>query len=176
MKNPKVWVISDTHFGHTNIIQFEKEKRPYSSIEEHDLDLLKRWNDVVHPRDTVWHLGDVYFGDGWKVLSQLNGYKKLVLGNHDAGKEEVLMQHFGKIYGITSFGDCILSHVPVHPYQLGEGFRFKKNIHGHMHSGRMLKNSFNLADPEESDYDERYVCVSVEQTGLQPVLLQDLIK
>lgn len=161
MKNPKVWVISDTHIGHENIIQFEKEKRPYSSIEEHDLDLVQRWNSVVRPKDTVWHLGDVYLGDGYKVLPHLNGYKKLVLGNHDAGKEEVLMQHFGKIYGITSFDDYILSHVPIHPYQL-QGHRFKGNIHGHTHS-------WSLPDP-------RYISVSVEQQNLTPRLMSDVIK
>lgn len=161
-KNSRVYVISDTHFGHEKIIQFEKEKRPYPSIEEHDLDLLQRWNSVVRPRDTVWHLGDVFFGDGYKILPHLNGYKKLVLGNHDAGKEEVLMQHFDKIFGITSFDDYILSHVPVHPYQVGKHFRFRGNIHGHMHSERMD--------------DPRYACVSVEQQDLTPRLLTDVIK
>jgi len=168
MKNPKVYVISDTHFGHRNIIKFEQEKRPYSTIEEHDLDLLQRWNSVVRPIDTVWHLGDVYFSDGWRILPQLNGNKKLVLGNHDAKKEEVLMRYFFRIYGVAQFGDCILSHVPVHPYQLAT--RYTKNIHGHMHSKRVQTDH-----PIKDEIDERYVCVSVEQTDLKPVLLQHVI-
>jgi calcineurin-like phosphoesterase family protein len=172
MKNPKVYVISDTHFGHASMIKFEPEARGhYKDIEEHDLDLLARWNSVVRPKDTVWHLGDVYFGEGWKVLPHLNGRKKLVLGNHDAGKEETLMRHFYKIFGIATFGDCILSHVPVHPYQLAS--RFKKNIHGHMHSKRVSKQ-----DPASGfvGFDDRYVCVSVEHTDLKPVLLQHVIQ
>lgn len=158
----KVFVISDTHFGHKNIIQFEKEFRPYKTIEEHDQDLLQRWNAVVGPEDTVWHLGDVYFSDGWKVLPHLNGKKRLVLGNHDAKKENVLMRHFHRIYGIASWNDYILSHVPVHPYQVGEGKRFLGNIHGHMHSKKMD--------------DPRYFCVSVEQIGLQPILIEEVVK
>jgi calcineurin-like phosphoesterase family protein len=171
MKNPKVYVISDTHFGHANMLKFEPEARGhYKDIQEHDLDLLARWNSVVEPEDTVWHLGDVYFAKGWEVLPHLNGKKRLVLGNHDAKKEEVLMRHFFRIYGVAVVGDYILSHVPVHPYQLAN--RFKKNIHGHMHSKRVLLPYTG----EGLIYDTRYVCVSVEQTDLKPVLLQSVIQ
>jgi calcineurin-like phosphoesterase family protein len=167
MSNPKVYVISDTHFGHENILKFEPEARGhFNTIEEHDLDLLERWNSVVRPKDTVWHLGDVYFGDGYQVLYALNGIKKLVLGNHDAGKEKVLMQYFSKIYGVAIFGDCILSHVPIHPYQLVK--RYRKNIHGHMHSKNVMT--------EDGYADDRYECVSVEHTDLKPVLLQHVIQ
>lgn len=163
-------MISDTHFGHANMIKFEPEARGhYKDIQEHDLDLLARWNSVVRPEDTVWHLGDVYFQRGWEVLPHLNGRKKLVLGNHDAGKEEVLMRHFYKIFGVANYGDCILSHVPVHPYQLVK--RYKKNIHGHMHSKRVMHEGEG-----ECIVDERYVCVSAEHTDLKPVLLQQVIQ
>ena len=169
----KVFVISDTHFGHKNIIQFEKEKRPYKTIEEHDQDLLQRWNAVVKPEDTIWHLGDVYFSEGWKVLPHLNGKKRLVLGNHDAKKEDVLMRYFHRIYGVATWNDYILSHVPVHPYQLGDKSRFKGNIHGHMHSKRVFKQEFDFA---ELGPDPNYFCVSVEQTGLKPILMEDAVK
>ena len=32
-----VFVISDTHFGHSKILDFEKESRPFATIEEHDV-------------------------------------------------------------------------------------------------------------------------------------------
>lgn len=169
MSNPKVYVISDTHFGHRKIIEFEKEKRPYSSIEEHDRDLVERWNATVRSEDTVWHLGDVYFSKGADVLASLKGYKRLVLGNHDAKKEEFLIQYFDRLYGVAEYGDCVLSHIPVHPYQLEK--RYKKNIHGHLHSKRVqIQNKGAWTD------DRRYVCVSVEQTDLRPILLQQAIQ
>lgn len=31
----QVYVIADTHFGHKKILEFEKEKRPFVSIEAH---------------------------------------------------------------------------------------------------------------------------------------------
>ena len=75
---------SDTHFGHENIITFCN--RPFESIEEHDRVLIQNWNSVVTPDDTVFHLGDFCFGNGYKwyeILGQLNGHIYLIRGNHD---------------------------------------------------------------------------------------------
>lgn len=156
----RIFVTSDTHFGHSNIIKFEQEKRPYLTIRDHDLDLAARWNAVVKPEDTVWHLGDVFFGKkGHEILGTLNGIKKLVMGNHDHYDPNLYRRYFSKIYGAMSFGGAILSHVPVHPQQLEH--RFKKCIHGHMHSKK-------LDDP-------RYVCVSVEHTNLAPILMSEAL-
>lgn len=61
-------------------------KRPYASIEEHDEDLIARWNARVGPKDTVWHLGDFALGDQKKVpeiVARLNGTINLIYGNHD---------------------------------------------------------------------------------------------
>lgn len=77
---------SDTHFGHSNIIKFEAENRPFSSTEEMDEVLIERWNAVVRPRDIVYHLGDAIMGDfkaGVEKMKRLNGQKILVPGNHD---------------------------------------------------------------------------------------------
>jgi calcineurin-like phosphoesterase family protein len=152
----RVFVISDTHFGHKRICEFEGIARPFASVEEHDRELVARWNAVVKPKDTVWHLGDVFFGkDGHLVLAALNGLKKLVLGNHDHYPLAIYQQYFSKVFGAAEWGGCILTHVPVHPNQLEK--RYRLNVHGHMHSKK-------LDDP-------RYVCVSAEHTGLAPVLM-----
>jgi calcineurin-like phosphoesterase family protein len=155
-----VYIIADTHFGHKKIIEFEKEKRPFATIEAHDYELMQRWNSVVRPKDTVWHLGDVFFGkDGHKVLGGLNGVKKLVLGNHDHYPLEVYQRYFSKIFGAAIYADCLLTHIPVHESNFP---RFRKNVHGHLHHNTIP--------------DSRYICVSAEQIGLVPVLLNPLIK
>jgi calcineurin-like phosphoesterase family protein len=82
---PREFFISDTHFGHANILTMCN--RPFSSIEEHDRVLVESWNAVVGAQDIVWHLGDFSYSKDPKaarrVFEQLNGHKRLVLGNHD---------------------------------------------------------------------------------------------
>lgn len=161
----KVYVISDTHFGHKNIIGFEAAHRPFATILEHDRELLARWNAVVTKRDTVWHLGDVFFGkDGHLILAELNGYKKLVLGNHDHYPISVYQAYFGKIHGAAEFDGCLLTHLPIHENQM---YRYRRNIHGHMHSKRVMKTHEAYDDMP----DDRYVCVSAERTNLTPLLM-----
>lgn len=75
---------SDLHFAHTNIIKYTN--RPYESVEEMNLDLIRRWNDRVTPDDEVWVLGDFAMGklaDSLPLALQLNGHKILIPGNHD---------------------------------------------------------------------------------------------
>ena len=46
---------SDTHFHHANIIRFCD--RPFRDVEEMDEILIRNWNEVVGPEDTIFHLG-----------------------------------------------------------------------------------------------------------------------
>lgn len=155
----KIFVIADTHFGHKKVIQFESEKRPFETIEQHDEELVRLWNLTVNKHDTVWHLGDVLFGrESFGILSRINGVKKLVMGNHDRYPSRLYLEHFNAICGAAEVKGCILTHVPVHEDQF---YRYRFNIHGHLHSKKLD--------------DHRYICVSVEHTGLKPVLLDDLI-
>lgn len=157
----RIFVVADTHFGHDKVIQFEAARRPFTTIEEHDRELKERWNATVGPKDTVWHVGDVFFGgrDAHGILSELNGIKKLVLGNHDTYPIAVYQMYFSKICGAAELRGCVLTHIPVHPLQLES--RYVANIHGHLHS--------------KSVGDPRYICVSVEHTDLRPVLLDSIL-
>ena len=44
------------HFGHTNVLKFDK--RPWESIEDMDNVLINNWNEVVSNSDTVYICGD----------------------------------------------------------------------------------------------------------------------
>jgi len=155
----RVFVVADTHFGHKKVIEFEKEKRPFVTIQEHDAELVRRWNSTVKKNDTVWHLGDVLFGrESFSILPKLNGLKRLVLGNHDHYPSADYLRYFSKVLGAVELKGCLLTHVPIHPDQF---YRYRLNIHGHMHSGKLE--------------DSRYVCVSVEHTGLAPILLDEVL-
>ena len=86
-----IWFTSDHHWGHANIIRFSS--RPFSSVEEMDEALVERWNTVVQPRDTVYHVGDVSLhkdlGRARSILERLNGSICLIRGNHESVAERL---------------------------------------------------------------------------------------
>lgn len=80
-----IFVTSDTHFCHNK--PFVYQPRGYQSAEEMNKDLIQKWNSIVSPDDTVYHLGDVMLNDldaGMECLRQLNGNIIIIRGNHDS--------------------------------------------------------------------------------------------
>lgn len=155
----RIFYTSDTHFGHENILRYCN--RPYETVEEMNIDLVSRWNSVVGEDDIVYHLGDVVMNVKWLwIVSQLNGIKILVAGNHDhcwdgfrkpkaitrdyieAGFSRV---HSGGIVNTHLMADgahvVTLSHLPyeanIHDGRKFEGWRPKDygliNLCGHVH-------------------------------------------
>ena len=61
-----VFVISDHHFYHENIIKYCN--RPFNSLREMNYTMIEKWNSVVSENDTVLHLGDFSFGDNTPSL------------------------------------------------------------------------------------------------------------
>lgn len=183
------FVISDTHFGHTN--SWEKFKlpngdplRPFTSTEEMDETMVERWNAVVRPQDTVYHLGDVVINKkSLHHVKRLNGKKRLVRGNHDIFKDEDYREvGFESLYGVRVFVDqFILSHIPLHPESVTE--RFRVNVHGHLHAGEVTRDVICRADPRTIEHefytlrqeiDPRYLCVSVENTDYRPLSFDEV--
>ena len=59
--------------------------------------IIERWNSLVKPEDTVYHLGDVIMGDleaGLPLVKSLNGKIKLTLGNHDTPQRVAAFSDF----------------------------------------------------------------------------------
>jgi calcineurin-like phosphoesterase family protein len=91
----KRWVISDTHFGHENIIKYCD--RPFSCKEEMDEILIRNWNKTVSNDDVVYFLGDFCFGRPGREVSRsyrskLNGRIHLIRGNHDRYIDESIFE------------------------------------------------------------------------------------
>ena len=81
----KVLFTSDLHFGHENVIRFDG--RPFSTVEEMDNELIRRWNEKVAPGDLVYVLGDFIWksrnDDAAELIRSLHGQIILIKGNHD---------------------------------------------------------------------------------------------
>lgn len=152
-----IYVTSDTHFGHENIIGYCG--RPFANANEMDECLVAAWNSVVRPQDHVYHLGDVAMKkDALAIVKRLNGHKRLVFGNHDIFEaKHYLAAGFEKVMGIRVLDGMLMTHIPVHPGSLG---RFTANVHGHVH--------------DKSLPDVRYINVSVEVTNYKPIELSVL--
>lgn len=160
-----VFLVSDTHFGHDNICRFLRtdgtKLRPWDSATQMDKVLINNWNSVVGPNDKVYHLGDVFINRRFRfILEHLNGTKVLIKGNHDIFDLENYTPYFKDIRAYHKLDKCILSHIPVHPQQLG---RFKGNIHGHLHE--------HIVSDSQGNPDPRYMTVCVEHINYTPVEL-----
>lgn len=152
-----VFLISDTHFGHANIIKYAE--RPFDSVEEMNEAMVENWNSVVKQGDKVYHLGDVTMNSkSLDILSRLNGRKVLIKGNHDTQKLKFYTPHFYDIRGSHELDNFILTHIPV---ALEQSARYPQgNIHGHLHE----KNMDN----------HWYINVSVEQINYTPIAFDDI--
>ena len=136
----KVFFTSDTHFYHTNIIEFCK--RPFMDIEAMNETLIANWNKVVGTNDIVFHLGDFCLGDSAKwnrLLDRLNGEIYLILGNHD-------LKNFRKSYAERFKSVAMQMNIEVHnqkiclnhyPFLCYDGsYDGVWQLFGHVHTNR----------------------------------------
>lgn len=170
----KRFFIGDTHFGHANCLKFTRKDgsplRPFTSCEEMDEAMVKNWNDIVRPVDTVYHLGDaVIHRRSMPILGRLNGKKRLIRGNHDIFPTAEYLPFFDEILAYRVFNDTpikfICSHIPIHTESLS---RWEANVHGHLHSNRVESSPHHI--------DSRYLCVSVEHTNYTPLELDEVLE
>ncbi len=77
---------SDLHFFHQNILKWSAT-RPYTDIYDMNATIINTINNRVEPKDTLYILGDVSFGnikETVDVIQQINCKNKiLIIGNHD---------------------------------------------------------------------------------------------
>lgn len=177
---PSVFLTSDTHFGHAGVCRFltstGEKLRPWDNPDDMDEEMVKRWNETVKPTDKIYHLGDVVINrKALSIMHRLNGDKVLIKGNHDIFKMDDYTPHFREIRAYHVMNGMILSHIPMHDAQMR---RFGTNIHGHLHSNRVMKaNGFDKKTGTVTygnQIDPRYHCVCVEQTDFRPILFEEV--
>lgn len=79
---------ADEHYSHFNILEYCK--RPFSSTEEMDDTLIKRHNEIVNSKDTVYHLGDFTLKNkAENYIRRLNGTHIFIKGSHDYWNKEL---------------------------------------------------------------------------------------
>lgn len=128
--------------------------------------ILRNHNEVVKPNDTVYVLGDLMLGDkddeSLELISRMNGYKIVILGNHDSTRRKFLYQRFtDEVYYATMLKyngyHFYLSHYPTVCNNNDEDKPLKArilNIHGHTHSSKRFNefNGFNICPEAHKCY------------------------
>lgn len=153
---------SDPHFGHRNMAI----RRGFNDEFEMNDHIIKEWNSVVNKRDVTYILGDITMEKSFDyyLLDQLNGIKKVILGNHDKPQHvEELLLYVNSVQSMKyvknkEFGNIILTHAPIHPCELE--YRFNVNIHGHVHTNTLK--------------DKRYINICAEVIDYKPKTLKEL--
>lgn len=134
----KKFYIADTHFGHENMIKFDK--RPFSNVQEMDTIMVENWNRVVGKDDTVYILGDFLWQHSEEYVElakSLNGHKRLIKGNHDRSHNSSYKKIFEAINDYEEVQDAgmkiILSHYPMMAYNGSYNGR-ALHLYGHVHT------------------------------------------
>ena len=142
-----VFFTSDTHYFHSNIIQFTK--RPYGSLVEMHAAFIANWNEVVQQDDEVFHLGDVSFGSRGMTLGILNALKgriRFIPGNHDKkswlrdGRDDLLLPPlFERTFQWGAYTQkIVLCHFPLLTWNKASHGSWM--LHGHSHGSLDERN------------------------------------
>lgn len=175
MRADSVFFTSDHHFGHANIIKYAD--RPFSSVEEMDAELIRRWNDTVREgNDIVYHLGDFTLSGDLdrvrEIMAQLNGQISILYQpfHHDKrwikGQPLIPTRHGFLSYlppieviEFDSLPPITISHYPLMEWQAS--YHGGLHFHGHSHGN-------SPARPNAWD-------VGVDVWGFVPVSIKDII-
>lgn len=194
MNKKPTFFTSDWHIGHENSIKFDN--RPFKNLDDMHKSLILRYNATVPKSGICFFLGDMgnKTEDIRKVMSQLNGTKVLLWGNHDKGMNTMYNCGFDVVLLTATIlihkMPVTISHCPLlftfredtshikNPSEYWHGHGSKKHslcsvpnqgqfhLHGHIHSRRDKPTSVKILDKQ---YD-----VGVTANGYRPVSISQI--
>lgn len=166
LQNGEFFVLSDTHFLHNNILEYEPIRK--TTPIHVDRFMVDKWRETIKPEDTVLHLGDLALGkkeDFRSIADKLTGTKfMLKTGNHDKRSKTFYNEHgFQVIPEFTLMykgWNIKFTHWPDDKH---EWIKYPKhiNVHGHVHS--------------KTRDDRRMINLSVEVIGFTPLWLPNVL-
>jgi calcineurin-like phosphoesterase family protein len=182
----KVWITSDTHYGHKNIVRGTtnwrtqdgevpvESTRDFQTIEQMNWRMIDGINNFISQDDTLIMLGDVSFGGFENIdifLDRLICKNiHLIVGNHDhhiENNREDIQNRFLSVnhYLEVKINDrsFVLCHYPLQSWNgLNKGVI---HIHGHVH-----------LSPNKKFGNGKRMDVGVDGNGMDPYNINDIIK
>lgn len=184
-----VYLISDTHFDHENIIDYCN--RPFDSLDEMENRIVNNWNSRVSYGDNILFGGDLAMAPAGKAASyseRLSGNMVVLMGNHDSFSKwkapfPVLESKYFQYNYYGEEYEFYYSHWPEgysennqrndnrkepeysNPPEWFDGW----NIHGHVHNNDL--SNYPFVNPED-----KRINVGVEVLGYKPIEMNELIE
>jgi len=159
--NPNdIFLISDLHLGHANIIRYCSRPFLISDVQEMDHVLIKNWNYTISQSNRVYYLGDLRYGKdalpSLQYRKKLKGHITFIGGNHDDAELENVASVTLEYEGLR----FLLVHDPSDAGEEFDGWV----IHGHHHNKDLRQYPF-------INFEQRRINVSAEVVGYIPVNL-----
>lgn len=188
-----IFFTSDWHIGHANVLIFDN--RPFRDLNHMHETLVNNFNATVPARSVTYFLGDMGLCSGdliRSVVTQLNGIKVLVRGNHDGGTNKMLNLGFDVVLNRAALviaGRMVtMSHCPIKGLYREDTSTFDRcsgenwhgenknwqftvqnegqfHLHGHIHSPNKGKSQKIL---------DRQFDVGVVANGYRPVSISQI--
>ena len=163
-KQKKIWIISDTHFNHSAIVNdFEFRHQDY------DKKIIKAINNTVWVDDILIHLWDVIFNTQPPLKFYLSQIKcktiVLVKWNHDTKSNTFYYNSwFTFVCDKIQLNNVVFSHIPIKSIS-----NWLINIHWHLHEWHRDILGY-------TNNPERYFLYNAKGLNYQPLLLSNIIK
>jgi calcineurin-like phosphoesterase family protein len=188
MEANNIWITSDTHYAHKNIVrgvtnweidptlEGESIVRDFDTLEEMNERMVNNINQTVDENDVLIHLGDWSFGGYDKVeefRSMINCKRVyLIIGNHDhhIRKTFNLQRLFSGVWDYQEIKvnkgeiNLVLSHYPIISWNGQHKGTYM--LHGHQH----LKGDKRITQRDRMDVG---ICGSPE---FRPYHIEEIIK
>ena len=182
----KVWITSDTHYGHKNIVRGTtnwrtqdgevpvESTRDFQTIEQMNWRMIDGINNFISQDDTLIMLGDVSFGGFENINIFLDRLIckniHLIVGNHDhhiENNREDIQNRFLSVnhYLEVKINDrsFVLCHYPLQSWNgLNKGVI---HLHGHVH-----------LSPNKKFGNGKRMDVGVDGNSMDPYNINDIIK
>lgn len=145
-----IFITSDLHLSHKNILKYTDRHKYYTDIQDHDNQIIDTINKHVKQRDILYILGDISFNYPDQLFDNLKCQKLIIVpGNHD----KWIKNHNNEIYfknQLTIIADqiidikhngatFIMSHYPLARWNKGHYGSYM--LHGHCHGSYNNENS-----------------------------------
>lgn len=171
-----IYFTSDLHLGHRAIIRMQN--RPFTDVDEMNVELIRNINEIVQPNDKLYMLGDIAHhidvSERERLIRKIRCRNRyLIMGNHDRRKSDgtpdmdpalfkwIKDYHKESLNGTTI---CMM-HYPLLSWDKIRAGSIM--LHGHIHADE----TYNLQNMENG------ICrfdVGVDANGYKPVSIKEI--